>query len=153
MPIIEDAAGGVTGEPHRADPDLSDSVDKSTTHVASPEPLLDLSVTYPVPGVCVVQVVGELDMLTAPQLTKCLVEELSASPPHLVLDMQAVPFIGSAGLYALFKASELAQARGSVLHLAGMDQRAVSRELTVAGLLPYFRTYPTLEQALSALTG
>ncbi len=56
MPIIEDAAGGVTGEPHRADPDLSDSVDKSTTHVASPEPLLDLSVTYPVPGVCVVQV-------------------------------------------------------------------------------------------------
>lgn len=63
-----------------------------------------------------------------------------------------MPYIGSAGLYALFRARELAQARGSVLHLAGMDQRAVSRELTVAGLLPYFRTYPTLDHALSALT-
>lgn len=45
MPIIEDTAGGVTGEPHPADPNLPDSVDKSATHVASPEPLLDLSVT------------------------------------------------------------------------------------------------------------
>ncbi|MGH3779421.1 MAG: STAS domain-containing protein [Pseudonocardiaceae bacterium] len=152
MPIIEGAAGGVTGEPHHADPDPSDSVDESAAHVAGPEPPLDLSVAYPAPEVCVVRVGGELDMLTAPLLTKCLVEELSASPPRLVLDMQAVPFIGSAGLYALFRARELAQARGSVLHLAGMDQRTVSRELIVSGLLPYFRTFPTVDHALSALT-
>ena len=148
MPIIEGAAGGGTGEPHRADPALSDFVDESAAHIAG----LDLSVTHPVLRVCVVRVAGELDILTAPLLTKCLVEELSASPPHLVLDMQAVPFIGSAGLYALYRAGELAQARGSALHLAAMDQRAVSRQLTVAGLLPYFRTYPTLDHALRALT-
>ena len=152
MATIDCPAGGVAEEPNRADPDSSESVEETATHTGGHDPLLDLSVTYPAPGVCVLRLGGELDMLTSTLLTTCLDKELAASPPNLVLDLQSVRFISSAGLFALFRARNLARVRGSVLHLAGMDQQVVRRELERAGLLPYFHTFPTLDHALSTLT-
>jgi anti-sigma B factor antagonist len=152
MAIIDGKADGVTEEPHRAAPDMSASVEEPAAHVGGQEPLLDVSVSYPAPGVCVVRLGGELDTRTSPLVTTCLGEELAGSPRNLVLDLLDVRFIGSAGLYALFTARELAGVRGSVLHLTGMDPQAVERQLERTGLLPYFRTFPTLDHALSVLT-
>lgn len=111
-----------------------------------------LSVTRPVTGVSVVWVAGELDMITCPLLDRYLETQLAARPAHLVVDLEAVEFMGCTGLSTLLTARELAQATGSVLHLTGMKRRAVMRPLELTGLLSLFHSYPTLTDAPSELT-
>lgn len=115
------------------------------------DPLLGLTVQRPAVGVCVVAVVGELDMATAPLLEACLRKQLATGPTHLILDLQSVRFMGSNGLNCLLQAHELAQTTGTQLHLAGLVTRAVARPLEVTQLLDSFNTYPTLTHALAAL--
>jgi anti-sigma B factor antagonist len=114
--------------------------------------LLGLVVQERADGVRVLAVDGELDGLTAPLLGACLREQIAANPAHLVLDLQAVRFLGSSGLNCLLDARESAQQiPGLQLHIAGVVTRAVARPLEVTGLLERFDTYPTLEDALTAL--
>jgi len=114
--------------------------------------LLGLVVQQRANGVCVLAVDGELDALTAPLLGACLREQFVANPVHLIVDLQAVCFLGSSGLNCLLEAREIAQqVPGMHLHLAGLATRAVARPLEVTGLLDRFDTYPTLADALTAL--
>lgn len=95
---------------------------------------------------------GELDALTTPLLNTCICEQLATSPPHLVLDLQLVRFLGCTGLTCLLNARELAhQTTGAQLHLAGLATRAVARPLQVTELLKLFDTHPTLTDALTKL--
>ncbi|MEO7194462.1 MAG: STAS domain-containing protein [Pseudonocardiaceae bacterium] len=110
----------------------------------TPRQLLWLSVRHRDPGVLVVAVSGDLDMLTAPLLDECLREQLSGAVPHLVVDLEGVKFLGACGLRCLLQARELAETTGVVLHLAGLVNRAAERPLAVCSLLPLFRCYPTL---------
>lgn len=143
---------------HPADP--SDLAVRSGTGESSDElpvcvdtDLLGLVVHYPADGVRVLVVDGELDALTAPLLGDCLREQFAAAPAHMILDLQAVRFLGSSGLNCLLNARELIQQiSGIQLHIAGVVTRAVARPLEVTGLLERFDTYPTLEDALTALT-
>jgi anti-sigma B factor antagonist len=106
-------------------------------------PLLGRVVRYPAPGVCVVVVDGELDMLTAPLLEACVREQLAEVLIHLILDLESVRFLGSSGLSCLLGARELTrQSSGVQLHLAGLVTQAVARPLATIGLLEYFDTYP-----------
>lgn len=115
--------------------------------------LLGLEVRYPAPGVCVVVVEGEVDMLTAPLLEACVREQLAALPKHLVLDLESVRFLGSSGLSCLLRARELTQqSTGVELHLAGLVTRAVAHPLEAVGLLEYFEAYRCLTDALTSLT-
>ena len=50
-----------------------------------------------------VTVSGEIDTLTAPTLARCLTEQLSAAGV-VVVDLDGVEFLGSAGLSVLFEA-------------------------------------------------
>ena len=61
--------------------------------------------------------VEELDHLQA-LFERCL----SAGPPRLVVDLQAVPFIDSAGLTWLLDARDDCVERGGLLHLAEPNQ-------------------------------
>jgi len=114
---------------------------------------LGLTVRHPAVGVCVVAVDGELDMLTTPLLEACVREQLTAVPADLILDLQAVRFLGSNGLSCLLRVRELArQTTGVQLHLAGLVTRTVARSLEVTGLLEQFDSYRCLADALTALT-
>lgn len=113
--------------------------------------LLGLSLRCPASGVCVVTVEGELDMLTAPMLARCLQEQLSSDLSHLVLDLQRVSFLDSKGLNCLVQAQQATQLTGTQLHLAGLITRAVGRPLQVSQLLELFTTYPTAAEALATL--
>jgi anti-sigma B factor antagonist len=107
-------------------------------------------VQHPAVGVCVVAVAGELDLLTAPLLDACVREQLAAAPTNLILDLQAVRFLGASGLSCLLRAREgVQQTTGVRLHLAGLVTRAVARSLEVTGLLEQFDTYPCLIDALT----
>jgi anti-sigma B factor antagonist len=107
-------------------------------------------VQHPAVGVCVVAVAGELDLLTAPLLDACVREQLAAAPTNLILDLQAVRFLGASGLSCLLRAREgVQQTTGVRLHLAGLVTRAVARSLEVTGLREQFDTYPCLIDALT----
>ena len=118
----------------------------------TPDGLLGLTVQHPAAGVCVVTVDGELDTLGAPRLDICVDEQVAAAPAHLVLHLQPVRFLASTGLTSLLRARELAETTGTQLHLAGLVTRVVARALQVTELLECFDTYPTLTDALTALT-
>jgi len=133
---VEAGAGG-------SDDDLSVCVDTD---------LLGLAVQERAGRVRVLAVDGELDALTAPLLGACLREQCAANPAHLVVDLEAVRFLGSSGLNCLLDARESAlQTPGMQLHIAGLVTRAVARPLEVTGLVERFDTYPTLGDALKAL--
>ena len=119
--------------------------------VALPAPtrLLGLSVQhYPLVGITVMVVDGELDLLTAPVVEQYLRDQLVAQPAHLILDLESVRFLGASGLSCLLGARELVGARGSQLHLAGLITSVVQRAVKATGLLGLFSTYPTLLHAV-----
>lgn len=158
MAVVKDPSGGadLTDTEHPANPSgtAASAGNGSADGLAlrTSAQLLGLTAQYPVAGVCVVAVDGELDMLTASLLDACIREQLAAAPTHLILDLQPVRFLGSSGLHCLLQARELAQQiPGTQLHLTGLVNRAVVRPLKVAALLELFDTYPSLTDALAAL--
>jgi anti-sigma B factor antagonist len=114
--------------------------------------LLELTVRYLSTEVCVVVVKGELDMLTAPLLHRCICQQLVTAPAHLVIDLELVGFLGCSGLNSLLEARAFAQQNlVTQLHLTGLATRFVARVLRITGLLGLFDTYPTLADALAVL--
>lgn len=84
----------------------------------------------------VVVLEGEIDMSTAPAIADRVQAAVDAGAGDLTVDLAAVTFMDSEGLYALFEAQAAITARGgrfalrspskavrSVLDLAGLDAR------------------------------
>ncbi|GAA3845722.1 MULTISPECIES: STAS domain-containing protein [Amycolatopsis] len=95
----------------------------------------------------VVQVSGELDLLTTPRLDDAASRALREQPSLLVLDLTGVTFLGSAGMASLVA---VRQAAGDDLpiRLAAADP-VVVRAMEVVGLDEEFPLYPTCEDALA----
>jgi len=102
-------------------------------------------------GQTVIAVGGEVDMLTSPQLRSAVLEQFteSAGVDLVVLDLDAVTFLGTSGLAVLIEVREAAHAAGVELRLA-CTARRVMRPLTIAGLVPLFDIHDTLDSALAA---
>jgi anti-sigma B factor antagonist len=112
---------------------------------------LRIVIGRPLPGVRVVQVAGELDMVTAPHLDSCLLDQIDKRDGHVVVDLSAVTFLGAAGLTSLVKAREAAACHDIRLHLAGVDHRTVARFLEITQLRPTFAVHPSIGSAVTAL--
>jgi anti-sigma B factor antagonist len=69
--------------------------------------ILDLQVAEHGPGTRVVTVVGEVDAFVAPELASFLTAQLIAAT-IVVVDLDGVRFLSSAGLRALFEVNEFA---------------------------------------------
>lgn len=65
----------------------------------------------------VVQLCGELDLVSIPSLEECLGVAVGEVPRRLVLDLSALVFIDAAGVAALFRAQRLADAAGVTMVL------------------------------------
>ena len=98
-----------------------------------------------------IEVGGEVDMLTSPQLRATVLEQFepSSNVELVVLGMDGVTFLGTSGLAVLIEVREAAHAAGVELRLA-CTARRVLRPLTIAGLVPLFDIHPTLDEALAA---
>src|ERR1700754_138123 len=105
----------------------------------------------PSPGQVVIEVGGEVDMLTSPQLRSAVIEQFGteAGVELVVLALDGVSFLGTSGLAVLIEGREAAHAAGVELRLA-CTARRVLRPLTIAGLVPLFDIHETVEQALTA---
>lgn len=102
----------------------------------------------PAPGQVVIQVGGEVDMLTSPQLRRVVLDRLGESPELVVLALDGVSFLGTSGLAVLIEVREAAHTAGVELRLA-CTQRRVLRPLAIAGLISLFDIHDTLELALA----
>src|SRR5919112_3331983 len=112
---------------------------------------ITLSSRRPTPSQIVIEVGGEVDMLTSPQLRAVVLEQFepSAGTELVVLGMDGVTFLGTSGLAVLIEVREAAHAAGVELRLS-CTARPVVRPLTIAGLIPLFDIHPTLDEALAA---
>ena len=84
-------------------------------------------------AVAVVEVRGDLDAMTAPGFEAWVVDRF-AGRTDVVLDLDGVAFLASAGIAALMGLQQEAGRRGVRLHLTGRDNHAVSRPVQVTGL-------------------
>ncbi len=94
---------------------------------------------------------GEVDMLTSPQLRATVLDQLgeAAGVELVVLDLNAVTFLGTSGLAVLIEVREAAHMAGVQLRLA-CTARRVLRPLTIAGLVSLFDIRESQEDALTA---
>lgn len=115
---------------------------------AYPTDIIGLQVTDGGPNVRVVTVTGEIDTLTAPKLASFLNEQLS-SALVVVVDLDGVQFLGSAGLSALFEANELAYREHRTLRLV-CHSRIANRALEATELRGQFAFAETVPDALKS---
>lgn len=110
---------------------------------AFPADILGLQVTDHGPDARVVTVTGEVDTVTAPQLAAVLTAQLAIAR-LVVVNLDGVQFLGSAGLQVLFEANELATRQDRHLRLVcnsptanlTLESTGLREHLTFANTVP-----------------
>jgi anti-sigma B factor antagonist len=98
----------------------------------------------------VVAVHGDVDLDTAPDLRTALIEAIDELPGRLVVvDLDGVDFIDSAGLGVLVRGLQHAREREGELKLVATGQNVV-RVLELTGLARAFEIHSSREAALAA---
>jgi len=96
-------------------------------------PALQVTARDVTEALAVVEVRGDLDSLTVPGFDRWVHERLPVRP-DVVVDLDGVAFLASAGIAALIRLRQEAAARGVRLHLIGRDNRAVRRPVEILGV-------------------
>jgi anti-anti-sigma factor len=94
----------------------------------------------------VVEVRGEVDLLTAPRLRETVVAMLDYSPPVVVIDLLEVTFFGTSGFAALIEAQHRAGDR-TRMRIAAAGQ--TTRQMHLIGVHRQLALYPTRDEALA----
>jgi len=106
------------------------------------------------PGVVVLSPAGRIGHDTAEAFRQALQPYLAAcaaGEPALVLDMERVEYISSAGLRALLLAARQAKAQAGTLVVATL-QPLVREVFEISRFTLLFRTFPSVREALAALS-
>jgi anti-sigma B factor antagonist len=109
--------------------------------------IMDLQVTEHGSDARIVTVQGEVDALTAPELAAFLTAQLAAARV-VVVDLDGVGFLGSAGLSVLFEANEHASRQDRVLRLV-CNSRIANRALEATELKEHFSFADNVPDALT----
>lgn len=100
-------------------------------------------------SVSVVKVKGRVDSETAPELDDALIKLLQADRNQIVLNLQGVDYISSAGLRAVVKAYQAAKKSGGDVRLASVST-PVEVILRTVGMMQMLQMYPTEQEAMAA---
>jgi anti-sigma B factor antagonist len=119
-----------------------------TVYPPTGPPMLRTVLTRPLPGLTVVAVEGEIDLVTAPHLRDILPLDTIEPGGTLIVDMSMVTFLASAGMTVLSQTQQLAHDRGWTLRMV-TGPRCVDLPLTVAGLRDALACYPSLAEAVN----
>ena len=103
-------------------------------------------------GIAIVRVCGHLDAHTAPQLEAALLSLLDRSALSVVLDLEELGYISSAGLGVLTGTLGTFRERGGDLKLAATPPGAY-RVLDLLGFTRLLDLYETRQQAIAAFRG
>lgn len=99
--------------------------------------------------VSVVKISGRVDSSTAPEMEKALQDLIDADRHQVVVDLQSVEYMSSAGLRVLVSTLKAAKKSGGDVKLAQPSPR-VKEVLDLAGLTPVFNVHADLVEAVGA---
>lgn len=97
-------------------------------------------------GVSVLEVSGEIDLVTTPTLAGAISEAAAAKPAALVIDLSAVELLGSTGLTLLVTSHE--KVSKSTPFAVVAQRPATRRPIQLTGLDQTFLMYSSLREAL-----
>ena len=100
--------------------------------------------------VTVLEVVGRVDSVTAPDLGAKLTSILGAPPRRVLVDFARLEYISSAGFRVLFLASKQAGETGGRLALCGLSAKALEL-FSIAGFLKLFTIAPSRAEGVASL--
>jgi anti-sigma B factor antagonist len=100
-------------------------------------------------GVSVMKVKGRVDSETSPELDEALTKLLQQGRNQIVLNLQDVDFMSSAGLRTIVKAFQAAKKSGGDLRLASVSD-PVEVVLRTVGMMQMLQMYPTDQEALAS---
>ena len=104
----------------------------------------------PSKSVALVEVAGELDLHSAPQLRAELGRAIeSHAMPRIVVDLAGVTFLDSTGVGVLVGALKKAREAQGALHFCGAQTR-VRRVFEITGLIGALPLFSTRDEALAA---
>ncbi|MGO8768009.1 STAS domain-containing protein [Mycobacterium sp.] len=95
----------------------------------------------------VLTVAGEVDMLSAPQLSEAIQTATTAKPAALIVDLSKVDFLASAGMTVLVTAQ--AEVTPPTWFAVVAHGAATSRPIKLMGIDSVLPLYSTLDDALS----
>jgi anti-sigma B factor antagonist len=102
------------------------------------------------PGVAVLVVTGELDMVTAPQLVGAALATNELEPRHVVIDARGIGFCDSSGLAAFVRIGNQLSSDGHQLGIAAA-RPIVRRVLEMSGLHEAFVVADTVDEVSTRL--
>lgn len=94
---------------------------------------------------------GELDMSNAEGVGTAVLDAIPSETYGAVLDLSAVDYLDSAGIYVLFGLRESLRARGQTLTLVVPEGSPVSDALRLAGVSRHTEIVANLEVALQRM--
>lgn len=102
-------------------------------------------------SVALMKVKGRVDSETAPELDDALTKLLQDNRNQIVLDLENVDYMSSAGLRAMVKAYQTAKKSGGDLRLACVPA-PVEVILRTVGMMQMLQMYPTDQEAMASFS-
>jgi len=100
-------------------------------------------------GASVMKVKGRVDSDSAPELETALTKLLNEGRNKIVLNLQSVDFLSSAGLRAIVKAYQGAKKTGGDVRLAAVSE-PIEVILRTVGMMQMLKMYPTDQEAVAS---
>ena len=99
-------------------------------------------------NIMVLEISGEVDAATAPDLSKSLKDLLDQGHRHIVIDVSKMNFISSAGIRALLYAHREAAQEGGELRLVAPKEQA-RRTFEITGVNEFIQITNEITEALN----
>lgn len=99
-------------------------------------------------NIVIMNVMGRVDSNTSPELDHALANLLQNEKDKIVVNLEQVDYLSSAGLRVLVQALKDTQKSGGNLHLATISEN-VEMVLRTVGMLQMFKMFSTTEEAVA----
>ena len=97
----------------------------------------------------VVEVSGHVDALTAPELSKVLLDQIASGRANLIVNLIGVEFMSSAGLRTLLGAVKEARSHGGDLRIASTNP-GIDKVLKMSGFHNISNVFASQDEAVSS---
>jgi anti-sigma B factor antagonist len=97
----------------------------------------------------IIAVSGSVDALTAPELSKILLDQIADGHVNLVVSLVGVEFMSSAGLRTLLGAVKEARSNGGDLRIASVNP-GVDKVLKMSGFHTIAKVFASPDEAISS---
>lgn len=101
-------------------------------------------------GFQVLDVIGEIDVYTAPRFKEALGEIIDSGQNDLIVNLEQVTYMDSSGFGTLLSATKRLRPAGGAVNLVACNS-AIDRMLRITRLNTIFGIYGTVDEAMKAV--